>query len=238
MTGWSTDLRSRVAVRAWNRRTMELTLLGAGLGLAAGLSPGPLLTLLVAVSIERGFRSGVRIAIAPLLTDAPIVILVLLVLKDLPASFLGGLTLLGGLFVIYLGAQGVRQKAPVPLPDEIVPPPSTDLWQGAADNFLNPHPWVFWISVGAPALVSGWRQNPIDAVGYLTGFYACIVGSKIALAWLSAHGARALRGAWLPRVLRLCGLLLLLIGFLLTDRGANQLWDATHPPTEPSSYLM
>ncbi len=84
---------------AGNRRTMELTLLGAGLGLAAGLSPGPLLTVLVAVSIERGFRSGLRVAIAPLLTDAPIVILALLLLKDLPASFLGGLTLLGGLYV-------------------------------------------------------------------------------------------------------------------------------------------
>jgi len=217
---------------------MELTLLGAGLGLAAGLSPGPLLTVLVAVSIERGFRSGLRVAIAPLLTDAPIVILALLLLKDLPASFLGGLTLLGGLYVTYLGIQTVRQEAPSPLSGEIVPTAFKDLWQGAVVNFLNPHPWVFWISVGAPTLVSGWHQDPMGAVGYLTGFYACIVGSKIVLAWLAARGGQALHGVWFPRVLRLCGILLLLLGVLLSYRGASQLWDATHPPTEPSSYLM
>jgi threonine/homoserine/homoserine lactone efflux protein len=54
---------------------MELTLLGIGLGLAAGASPGPLSALLVAVSVDRGFPAGARVAMAPLLSDAPIVVL-------------------------------------------------------------------------------------------------------------------------------------------------------------------
>lgn len=217
---------------------MELTLLGSGLGLAAGLSPGPLLTLLVAVSIERGFQAGLRVAIAPLLTDAPIVALALLLLKDLPEAFLGGLTLLGGLFVASLGVKAVRRKDLEPPAEEISSTATRDLWQGAVVNFLNPQPWVFWMSVGAPTLVSGWRQNPFDAIGYLAGFYGFIVGSKIALAWLAARSAHTLRGAWFSRALKFCGLLLLVLGVLLCYRGSVQLWEAKNPPTEPLSYLM
>jgi threonine/homoserine/homoserine lactone efflux protein len=217
---------------------MELTLLGCGLGLAAGLSPGPLLTLLVAVSIERGFHAGLRVAIAPLLTDAPIVALALLILKDLPEAFLGGLTLLGGLFVAYLGFRGLRREDPTLPSEEISSTATRDLWQGAVVNFLNPHPWVFWMSVGAPTLVSGWRQSPFDALGYLAGFYGFIVGSKIAVAWLAAQGRHTLRGPWFPRILKFCALLLLFLGVLLCQRGSVQLWKATHPPAEPLSYLM
>lgn len=216
---------------------MELTLLGSALGLAAGLSPGPLLTLLVAVSIRSGFPAGARVAVAPLLTDAPIVVLSLVLLKDLPASFLGGLTLLGGLFVTYLGVQSLRREVPASRAAEVSSPAVQDLWQGALVNFFNPHPWVFWMSVGAPTLVSGWRRNAWDAVGYLIGFYGLIVGSKLALAWISAQGRQALRGPWLARTLRLCALLLLLLGALLCYRGAAQLWTATHPPAESHDYL-
>jgi threonine/homoserine/homoserine lactone efflux protein len=214
---------------------MELTLLGVGLGLAAGLSPGPLLTLLVAVSIERGFPAGLRIAVAPLLTDAPIVLLALFLLKDLPESFLGSLTLLGGLFVLYLGIQSLRRGAPTLQPVEAPPAAAKDLWQGAVVNFFNPHPWVFWISVGAPTLVSGWRQNPWDAVGYLVGFYGLIVSSKIGLAWLAAQGRHTLRGPWFRRILTLCGLLLVVLGAFLCYRGSVLIWTATRPS---SSYLM
>lgn len=217
---------------------MELTLFGCGLGLAAGLSPGPLLTLLVAVSIERGFHAGLRVAMAPLLTDAPIVALALLILKDLPEAFLGGLTFLGGLFVAYLGCRGLRREDPTLPSEEISSTATRDLWQGAVVNFLNPHPWVFWMTVGAPTLVSGWRQSPFDALGYLAGFYGLIVGSKIAVAWLASKGGSILDGRWFPRILRICGLLLLLLGILLSYRGASQLWDATHPTAVTSSYLM
>lgn len=216
---------------------MELTLLGGGLGLAAGLSPGPLSTLLVAVAIERGFRAGLRVAMAPLLTDAPIVALSLLVLKDLPEAFLGGLTLMGGLFVGYLGVQGVRRGDAVPPSEEVSSTAAMDLWQGAVVNFLNPHPWVFWMSVGAPTLVSGWRQNPSDAIGYMAGFYGCIVGSKIVLAWTAARGGQTLRGPWFARTLKLCGILLLFLGALFCYRGAVQLWTAAHSTSETLSYL-
>ncbi len=60
---------------------MELVLIGLGLGLAAGVSPGPLLTLVVSSTLARGFGAGLRVALAPVLTDAPIIVLAILVLQ-------------------------------------------------------------------------------------------------------------------------------------------------------------
>jgi threonine/homoserine/homoserine lactone efflux protein len=217
---------------------MELTLLGIGLGLAAGASPGPLSALLVAVSVDRGFHAGARVAMAPLLSDAPIVMLSLLLLKDLPVAFLGGLTLLGGLFLGYLGAESLGREDRAATAGATPSAATKDLWQGAAVNFLNPHPWMFWMSVGAPTLVSGWRRDPLDAIGYLIGFYVFIVGSKLALAWLSARGGQALQGGpWMERTIKLCGLLLLILGALLCYRGIVQMWTGLRPAPEALGYL-
>ena len=46
---------------------------GLILGLAAGVSPGPLLTLIVQQTVRHGVREGVKVAAVPLITDVPIV---------------------------------------------------------------------------------------------------------------------------------------------------------------------
>ena len=58
--------------------------IGVVLGLAAGVAPGPLLALVIGAALERGFQAGARVAAAPLLSDAPIVVLSVLVLEGLP----------------------------------------------------------------------------------------------------------------------------------------------------------
>ena len=42
---------------------------GLALGLYAGISPGPLLSLIIAESLRGGWPAGFRIALAPLVTD-------------------------------------------------------------------------------------------------------------------------------------------------------------------------
>ena len=60
-------------------------------GLSAGLAPGPLLALGIAQTLRFGAGQGVRVALAPLITDLPIIVgCVLLVgsaaTKTAPAS--------------------------------------------------------------------------------------------------------------------------------------------------------
>jgi hypothetical protein len=50
---------------------------GAFLGLSCGLAPGPLLALLLAQTLRHGPREGCKIALTPLVADAPIILVAL-----------------------------------------------------------------------------------------------------------------------------------------------------------------
>jgi len=194
---------------------MELVLIGLGLGLAAGVSPGPLLTLVVSSTLARGFGAGLRVALAPVLTDAPIIVLAILVLQGLPSSWLVWIGALGGCVVIYLGVGTLRSPIQDRQPEQEDRGSALDLWRGAVVNLLNPHPWIFWTTVQGPMLVRGWRRDPVTAIAFVVVFYMAIVGSKIAIAWLVARGRHALTDRWYRGLLMGCGVLLTGMGLWL-----------------------
>ena len=68
---------------------------GVVFGASAGLSPGPLLTLVIRETLRHGTKEGLKVAAAPLLTDAPIIALSLLVLARLENARLTGLPVFG-----------------------------------------------------------------------------------------------------------------------------------------------
>ena len=55
--------------------SLAFLLTGALLGLSGGLAPGPLLTLVANETLRHGARAGIGVALAPLLTDLPIVLI-------------------------------------------------------------------------------------------------------------------------------------------------------------------
>ena len=79
-------------------------LTGIVVGLAGGFSPGPITTLVIAQSLRYGIREGVKIAVAPILTDAPIAIVAIFVIGRLADArgALGMIALLGAAFLTYL----------------------------------------------------------------------------------------------------------------------------------------
>ncbi|MEO3863343.1 LysE family transporter [Acrocarpospora sp. B8E8] len=166
---------------------MRELLLGLGLGLGAGLSPGALLSLVITASLRGGFPAGLRIACVPLLSDLPVVLLTITAVGALPEAFLRGLSLAGGAYVVFLGVQGLRdaRTAEPPRPGDGVP---TQVLRGVVVNMLNPHPWLFWATVGAPIFVAAWDAGPAGAVAFVFGFYLILVGSKVGLAGLIGAG--------------------------------------------------
>jgi hypothetical protein len=70
---------------------------GAFLGLSCGLAPGPLLALMLAQTLRHGPREGCKIALAPLIIDAPIILVTLVLAAKLAQlrPLLGGVALAG-----------------------------------------------------------------------------------------------------------------------------------------------
>ncbi len=200
---------------------METLLTAAALGFTAGISPGPLLTLVVSSTLERGFGAGLRVALAPALTDGPILAIALLVLKDLPATWLAGITLAGAGFLIWIGIQTLRSAGRKIEIDAEARGGLRDLARGMLVNVLNPHPWLFWLSVGGPLLIGAWHDGPAWAAGFLAIFYGLILGAKILFAWITARGRRFLTGRWYRRTLAASGLILIGLGGLLAWQGVS-----------------
>ena len=83
--------------------TSPLSLAGSGLlvGLASGLAPGPLLALVIAQTLRHNVGEGLKVTLAPLLTDLPIIVGALFLLQRVAAvsMLLGALALVGGGYV-------------------------------------------------------------------------------------------------------------------------------------------
>ncbi len=190
---------------------MFYPLLGFSLGLSAGLAPGPLLVLVIQRTLRYGAISGLRIAVAPLLTDVPIVILALLFVSRLPEVALHGLMAAGGLFVLWLGWEAWHETGADLAIDAETPTVQQDLLRGALVNFLNPHPYLFWATVGAPIVIQAWAQSPWQAVGFVLAFYLLLVGSKVVLALILGR-VRQMPGHRYHRFMQFSALLLFVVG--------------------------
>lgn len=84
---------------------------GVVFGLSAGISPGPLLTLAISETLKFGKKEGVKIAIAPLITDIPIILLTVFILASLSkiGIFLGFISLIGGLFLFRVAYENFEE---------------------------------------------------------------------------------------------------------------------------------
>lgn len=200
-------------------------LTGITLGFSAGMNPGPLTSLVITSTLEGGFRSGLRVAAAPLLTDLPIILIATLLVRALPVWAEVALSVAGGCYLAYLGYKTIVKARTAQPPAVGTRAVSTvvDLRRGVIVNLLSPNPWIFWITVGAPILLAAWQHGWGVALAFLIGFYALLVGSKIALAAVIAGSRNHLDTTWYRRLFYVSGGLLFLLAFLLLRDGFTAL---------------
>lgn len=149
---------------------------GIGYGLAAAAQPGPLQTYLISQTLIKGWKRTLPAALAPLLSDGPIIALCLLVLSQVPPWFQRFLYIAGGLFLLYLayGAYKTWKNFDTTIP-YIETETQQSVLKAALINTLNPNPYIFWSLVTGPILVTGWRETPAYGLGFLAGFYATMI---------------------------------------------------------------
>ena len=149
---------------------------GIGYGLAAAAQPGPFQTYLISQSLIKGWKRTLRAALAPLLSDGPIIILCLLVLSQVPPWLQRFLYIAGGLFLLYLayGTYKTWRNFDPSLPS-VETGTQQSILKAALINALSPNPYIFWSLVTGPILVTGWRETPVYGLGFIAGFYATMI---------------------------------------------------------------
>jgi threonine/homoserine/homoserine lactone efflux protein len=155
---------------------LRYLIIGITYAFAAAAQPGSFQTYIISQSLSRGWRRTLPAALAPLISDVPTVLIVLLVLTRLPGWLLQVLQLVGGVFLLYLAASAYKSWRDFEN-RRSVPEQSSQqtVLKAVTVNLLNPNPYLAWSLVLGPLLLKGWQAAPMNGVAMLVGFYSVMI---------------------------------------------------------------
>lgn len=201
-----------------------LYILGFGLilGLSAGITPGPLLTLVISETLQFGTKQGVKVAFAPLVSDLPIVLLTAFILFGLNQFdlIIAVVSIVGAAYLLWLGWENIRVK---PIQITTSSKQSKSLIKGVFANLFNPNPYLFWLSVGLPTISKGMEESVWLSVGFVISFYVFLMGSKIVVSIVVGRSRSILTGNLYCNIIRVLGLVLWLLALGLLKEALTSL---------------
>lgn len=198
---------------------LEYILPALTIGLSAGFAPGPMMMLSITETLNHGWRGGMKVALAPLITDTPIILLTVLALRQFGSNpvFTGIIALAGAAYLLFLFYKTMFSTNTWERDNDAKP---KSLSKAVLTNFLNPNPYLFWSTVGSGFLLKG---NTLQILAFLGVFYSLLVGGKMALAAIIHHGGKKLGQKICRYIVRGAGIGLLALAVFLVVRGIRSL---------------
>jgi threonine/homoserine/homoserine lactone efflux protein len=183
------------------------------LGLTAGISPGPLLTLVISETLKHNRLAGIKVALAPLITDGPILLISLFLLTKLSSldTLLGAISLFGAGFLLYLGYESITIKN---MKTDINQTTENSLRRGIITNALSPHPYLFYLSIGGPLMVKAIGISIFALLSFIGSFLLLLVGSKIIIALIVEKSRGFLKSKAYIYTLKFLGLALIIFALI------------------------
>lgn len=164
---------------------LKYLILGISFAFAAAVQPGPLQTYIISQTLKNGWRSTLPASFAPLLSDGPILILVLFLLSTIPENVINILRFGGGVFLFYLGYKTYRSWQEYDAEEAVSGGSGKQtLLSAAFVNLLNPAPYLGWSLIMGPLFLEGWKIAPAYGLALIIGFYVTMVLTIAAIIFL------------------------------------------------------
>lgn len=188
------------------------------LGLS-GLVPGPLLTLVISETLKNGTKEGIKVAASPLITDLPIILITILVMSRLANTdyILGLITFGGSIFLLYLAFESLSFRET----GQETKGQASVIKKGVIANFLNPSPYVFWFTIGAPTIIKAYNESMINAGLFIAVFYSVLIGSKVVIAIITGKSRHFLNSRFYLYLIRFLGVILFLFALYFIKSGIS-----------------
>jgi threonine/homoserine/homoserine lactone efflux protein len=198
---------------------LEYLGIALSLGVTAGLSPGPLMALVISETVKGGRVKGIQVSVAPLFTDIPLILAIIFFLKYIRNiySLLGIISIVGSILLFYFGYKDFKTEK-INLQTGNIQ--STSFRKGLLTNFMNPHPYIFWLFIGVPFMMKG---NSIERITFIASFLSGIIGSKICLTFIVEKSKKFIETKYYQKIINLLGLILIVLGLLLLKDGIGYL---------------
>jgi len=157
-------------------------LLGISFGFASAVQPGPFQTFLISRTLAHGWRNTLISTCAPLISDIPILVLVLLILNRVPFGVENIIHFAGGIFLLYLAIGAFKSFKNYSCIQTTEPHSAgQNLFKGVIVNLLNPNPYLAWSLVMGPLLLKGWQETPCNGITLILSFYITLILSSSAI---------------------------------------------------------
>jgi len=190
---------------------LEYMLIGGGFAFAAAVQPGPLQAFLLARVAADGWRRTLPAALAPLISDGPIALLILVFLHNVARGFESFLKAIGGFVFMYFAVKTFLEWRSIGegAVHEAQSAPRT-LLQAVAVNIINPGPYLGWSLILGPLALEAWAESPAHAFALVGSFYVVMVLSLslfiLLLGTTSFLGPRGRRNLLLASSFALAGI--------------------------------
>ena len=228
---------------AYSQATFYLQ--GIALGLSAAATPGPLQSFLISQTLLGGWRSGIMVAFAPLISDPLIVFVIVFLLEQMPDSMINVIGILGGLFALYTAfgiyrqwkttfsktdadgesGTGTREDLQYELNSNSLNNLRDYLGIGAKGvvmNILSPGLYLFWFFITGPILLSALEDSLLEGFSFLFGFYFMMITGLLVIVFVFNFSRRF--GPKVIRILTLISIIILVIfAVILITQGLYRL---------------
>lgn len=200
---------------------LEYIIVGGGFAFAAVVQPGPLQAFLLSRVAADGWRRTLPAAIAPMISDGPIALLVLTLLHNVARGLEDVLRGIGGVVFLYFAVRTFLEWRSMAGGEAASEPSSPrTLMQAVVVNLLNPGPYLGWSLILGPMMLEAWAEHPMHAVALVVSFYAVIVGGLalfiVLVGTTTALGPRGRRALLLASSIALAGIAVFSIWSALT----------------------
>jgi len=197
-------------------------------GLSGAMSPGPMLTLDIREAARHGFWAGPLIVLGHGILEFALVVALALGLSQFldQGTLVAVISVLGGLFLVWLGVQMVRRPGALSLA-----PASQDggskgggrnlVLAGALVSLANPYWSLWWATIGLGYLVWSLKSGMAGLASFFGGHILADLAWFGVVALAVAGGRRLMSDAVYRGISVACGAFLLLLGLYFIGTGTG-----------------
>jgi threonine/homoserine/homoserine lactone efflux protein len=187
------------------------------IGLSGALMPGPVLTVTISQVTSRGFLAGPLIVLGHGILELSLVVAVAFGLGRFltHGPVIGTIAVLGGIFLIYLGADMLRnfKGLSFSFQDRTGAGKFTDhpVMAGILTSLSNPYWTIWWASIGVGYIAISRRLGPVGLASFFVGHILSDLSWYSFVALTLTLGRRIITDRLYRGVVAICGLFL--VGF-------------------------
>lgn len=184
-------------------------------GLSGALVPGPMLTVTISNSLEKGSIAGPLVVAGHIIAEIAILLLLVLGLGWLIGSSAASLLIstIGGLVLIFMGYR-ISQSSPPSLQDPVKGPGKYgSMLGGILSSISNPYFYIWWVTIGWAFVLQGLEFAGLAGIlGFMVGHWAADLGFYSLVSFFTSKGSDIISQKYYKPLMYGCGIFMIGLG--------------------------